>query len=94
MQKSKDEAEKANRAKSDFLANMSHEIRTPMNAIIGMSQIILDNNDISENVATQVNEIKIAGTNLLGIINDILDMSKIEAAKANIEKLLKSLVKK
>ena len=86
MQKSKDEAEKANRAKSDFLANMSHEIRTPMNAIIGMSQIILDNNDISESVATQVNEIKIAGTNLLGIINDILDMSKIEAGRIELIK--------
>ena len=86
MQKSKDEAEKANRAKSDFLANMSHEIRTPMNAIIGMSQIILDNNDTSESVATQVNEIKIAGTNLLGIINDILDMSKIEAGRIELIK--------
>ena len=81
MQKSKEEAEEANRAKSDFLANMSHEIRTPMNAIIGMSQIILDNSEVSEKVSSQVNEIKIAGTNLLGIINDILDMSKIEAGK-------------
>lgn len=81
MQKSKEEAEEANRAKSDFLANMSHEIRTPMNAIIGMSQIVLDNEKLSEEIVPQVNEIKIAGTNLLGIINDILDMSKIEAGK-------------
>ena len=81
MQKSKEEAEEASRAKSDFLANMSHEIRTPMNAIIGMSQIILDDDEISEKAINQVNEIKIAGTNLLSIINDILDMSKIEAGK-------------
>lgn len=81
MQKSKEDAEEANRAKSDFLANMSHEIRTPMNAIIGMSQIVLESGELSDDVTAQVNEIKIAGTNLLGIINDILDMSKIEAGK-------------
>ena len=86
MQKSKEEAEEANRAKSDFLANMSHEIRTPMNAIIGMSQIVLDNKELPEAVCSQVNEIKIAGTNLLSIINDILDMSKIEAGKIELIK--------
>lgn len=81
MQKSKEDAEEANRAKSDFLANMSHEIRTPMNAIIGMSQVIIDDESVSENIVSKVNEIKIAGSNLLDIINDILDMSKIEAGK-------------
>ena len=81
MQKSKEDAEEANRAKSDFLANMSHEIRTPMNAIIGMSQVIIDGKEVSDSVMSKVNEIKIAGTNLLEIINDILDMSKIEAGK-------------
>lgn len=86
MQKSKEDAEEANRAKSDFLANMSHEIRTPMNAIIGMSQVIIDNKEVPEHVLPQVNEIKIAGTNLLGIINDILDMSKIEAGKFELVK--------
>ena len=81
MQQSMKDAEEANKAKSEFLANMSHEIRTPMNAIIGMSQIIVDNKSVSDEVLSQANEIKIASTNLLGIINDILDMSKIEAGK-------------
>ncbi|MCL2124622.1 MAG: ATP-binding protein [Oscillospiraceae bacterium] len=74
------EAEAANRAKSDFLANMSHEIRTPMNAIIGMTSIgksaaSADRKDYA------LDRIESASAHLLGVINDILDMSKIEAAK-------------
>ena len=74
-------AEKANKAKSNFLANMSHEIRTPMNAIIGMSEIILRNDKTDTEVREQLNVIKSAGDGLLELINDILDISKIESGK-------------
>jgi len=73
-------AQKASRAKSDFLASMSHEIRTPMNAIIGMSEI-LEHEQLSEQQASYVKDIRISAHSLLGIINGILDMSKIEAGK-------------
>ena len=71
------EAEDANRAKSDFLANMSHEIRTPMNAIIGMCELILREQDLSESARENCFNIQSSGRSLLSIINDILDFSKI-----------------
>ena len=74
------QAEEATRAKSNFLANMSHEIRTPMNAVIGMTGIGKTSSDI-ERKNYCFNKIEEASTHLLGIINDILDMSKIEANK-------------
>lgn len=80
-EESREIAEEANRAKSNFLANMSHEIRTPMNAIIGMSDIILQDSSVPAETLSKVNDIYMAGQNLLGIINDILDISKIEAGK-------------
>ncbi|MCL2055225.1 MAG: ATP-binding protein, partial [Oscillospiraceae bacterium] len=73
--------EHANRAKSDFLAMMSHEIRTPMNAIIGISQIQLQKEGLPYEYTEALEKIYNSGTGLLGIINDILDMSKIESGK-------------
>ena len=73
-----DEANRANRAKSDFLANMSHEIRTPLNAVIGMSAIARGAQELSK-IHYCMEKIEESSTHLLGLINDILDMSKIEA---------------
>jgi len=75
------EAQKAERSKSDFLANTSHEIRTPMNAIVGMCELILREQDLSESVRENCFNIQNSGRSLLSIINDILDFSKIESGK-------------
>ena len=74
-------ATEANHAKSDFLANMSHDIRTPMNAIIGITTLIEHNADSPEKVREYVGKIKGSSQHLLSIINDVLDMSKIESGK-------------
>ena len=83
----KDNAEQAARAKANFLANMSHEIRTPMNAIIGFSEVVLQDESLSPDSKQHVSTILNSGGNLLGIINDILDVSKIEAGKVNLEQV-------
>jgi len=74
-------AEEANNAKSIFLANMSHEIRTPMNAILGFSQILLRRKDLDQDAKDSLRTIDTSGKNLLDMINEILDISKIEAGK-------------
>ena len=74
-------AENANKAKTDFLSNMSHDIRTPMNAIIGMTSLIRHDAGNKEKVIEYADKIDISSQHLLGIINDVLDMSKIEAGK-------------
>ena len=83
MKMLKDQADKANNAKSDFLSNMSHEIRTPLNAIVGFSETLKDE-EIPDSAREHVDDIIMASNNLLDIVNGILDISKIEANKLEI----------
>ena len=84
---SKEVAEAANQAKSEFLANMSHELRTPLNAVIGFSEVLRDKyfGKLNEKQADYVNDILESGKHLLSLINDILDLSKVEAGKMELE---------
>jgi len=86
LEQARDEALEATRAKSSFLANMSHELRTPMNAIIGYTEMLLEGGDEleQEDYSNDLSKILAAGRNLLGLINDILDISKIEAGKMDL----------
>ncbi len=84
-------ADDSNRMKSEFLANMSHEIRTPLNAIIGLAHLWLTSNDNEQKKRDYITKIEMAGKSLLGIINNVLDTSKIEANMFELEELHFSL---
>ena len=84
LRSAKEAAESANRAKSSFLANMSHEIRTPLNAILGYSQLMLRNTGPGTQATGNLEIINRSGNHLLALINDILDMSKIEAGQTKV----------
>ena len=100
LQESQRAAEAANEAKSTFLANMSHELRTPLNAIIGYSEMLIeDAEDENEDFIPDLDKINSSGKHLLGLINDILDLSKVESGKMelfiedfNLEKILNEVV--
>ncbi len=80
-EKAQKEAERANAAKQEFLSSMSHDIRTPMNAIIGMTSLAMGNTHNPEQVQDYLHKIALSSKHLLGLINDVLDMSKIESGK-------------
>ncbi len=101
LRNAKLDSEAANRAKSEFLANMSHELRTPLNSIIGFSDVLLEGytGDLNEKQTRYLKNISSSGKHLLNIINDILDISKVEAGKAQLhteilsmESLLKEML--
>ncbi len=91
LAESRHEAIRASKAKSEFLSSMSHDIRTPMNAIIGMTEIAMRNVQDSARMAEYLKKIQLSSKHLLGLINDVLDMSKIESGKMKLNENLLSL---
>ncbi len=91
LEQARSAAEEASRSKSEFLSNMSHDIRTPMNAIVGMTTIAAAHVDDPQQVQNCLKKISLSGKHLLGLINDVLDMSKIESGKMTLNVELVSL---
>jgi len=84
LEAAKDEAERANRSKSVFLANMSHEIRTPLNAVLGFTQLLMADRRLPDETQSRLRVIHSAGNRLLGLINDVLDLAKIESGSLQV----------
>jgi signal transduction histidine kinase/CheY-like chemotaxis protein len=93
LQKAVVAADKANRAKSEFLANMSHELRTPLNAILGFSQVMVRDSSLNNQHQQHLEIINRAGEHLLSLINDILEMSKIEAGRSQLNESSFNLIR-
>jgi PAS domain S-box-containing protein len=85
LRQARDAALTANRAKSEFLANMSHELRTPLNAIIGYSELLMEDAAPGSELQSDLKKIQSSGAHLLGLINDVLDMSKIESGRMELD---------
>ena len=86
LEEAVEKAEDASKAKSDFLANMSHDIRTPMNAIVGITSLMEHESGISDKLHTYITKVQLSSRHLLGLINDILDMSRIESNEVTLNK--------
>ena len=84
LEAAKNEAERANRSKSVFLANMSHEIRTPLNAVLGFTQLLMADRKLPDETQSRLRVIHSAGSRLLGLINDVLDLAKIESGSLQV----------